>query len=410
MTKTGISYLNVLTKASLFMASLGLFLIFPVSSLATDCPLIPQTAYKSPDSSAVYYITRTCTKRPFTSEPAFFAYFSSWKQVKKTSTSLLGSIPMDPRGAMSYRSSDTVPTLPVTPKPTPVVIPPVTTPISEAPAAPTQPTPTPVVTAPTPITTQPTTPTPPSPLIPQFNSNQTLTGVMADYLRCPTQADRDQIDHDFNLVWDKTWENNPFVCDYHTTNPSRLNIYSTLRAVKTIQFQKPLPFTGNRSLYEFLTSAKLTLNPSTDCTMQSNGWNYVVNLGGSFAHTHAIKSGAANCTYAYNGRNESLDDFVYNPLTRIGLLVHEAHHAITGSVHPVNSANDKSIDDNSAWAAQFYFYAWIKLYSTNIDANTKELARISAITILRERFSDNHCPQNSELAAVVNQILPGTCN
>jgi hypothetical protein len=63
-----------------------------------------------------------------------------------------------------------------------------------------------------------------------------------------------------------------------------------------------------------------------------------------------------------------------------------------------------------AWAAQFYFQAWVALYSTNVDANTKELAKEAAAGLLNaNRFSDSHCPSDQSLKLVVNQISPGTC-
>lgn len=385
--------MNFWQKASL--GSLGIVGLFGVVKAvqAADCPLLPQTPYKSPDSSAVYYINRSCTKRPFTNETAYFAYFSSWKQVKITTAKILHSIPDDPKGPMSYK----LPGTPVATKPvkSPDNPPPVTEskPVVDVPAI-TLPKNEPAKPVETPVTPVLTTPT--------------ISNIMTDFLRCPTSEEQSTLDQNFNFMWGKDWEKYPFTCDYHTTNPSRLSIYATVRLLKDLQFSKPLPFTNGQSLYRYLTAQKLTINPSQNCSQYSTGWDFVLNLGGNFSRTHAVKSGSATCERSEPSVNEKIDTFVYNPLYKAGTFVHEAHHALSGSLHPNTNGSDKNITDNSAWAAQFYFYSWVHLYS-NVDTNTKLLAKNAARDIWNSRFSENKCPTDSDLKTVVNQIAGSIC-
>ncbi len=81
----------------------GLFLFFGYffqSTQAVGCPLPEQNAYKAPNSSAVYYITKQCTKRPFRSAKKYFTYFYSWNEVTHVSSYELASIPKDHLGFM----------------------------------------------------------------------------------------------------------------------------------------------------------------------------------------------------------------------------------------------------------------------------------------------------------------------
>ncbi|GEM_PF-6004578 len=68
----------------------------------TACPLTPQLAYKTANHPAVYYITETCTKRPFSRSDVFFTYFTNWNQVKIIDDKTLQSIPTDTLGFMPW--------------------------------------------------------------------------------------------------------------------------------------------------------------------------------------------------------------------------------------------------------------------------------------------------------------------
>lgn len=64
---------------------LGVFVctsfLIPNIAKTQTCPLETQKAYKSTQHSAIYYLTNTCTKRPFANESDFFTFFHSWNEV-----------------------------------------------------------------------------------------------------------------------------------------------------------------------------------------------------------------------------------------------------------------------------------------------------------------------------------------
>ncbi|OGH64913.1 MAG: hypothetical protein A2821_00350 [Candidatus Magasanikbacteria bacterium RIFCSPHIGHO2_01_FULL_41_23] len=383
-------------SSGFILGAILLNLVLGLPTKATDCPLTAQTAYKTKLSSAVYYITRQCTKRVFLNETTYFAYFSLWNQVKIVNDTALANIPDDARGPMRLKTDAPVLTVPTnqpkseekevkTPriletKPIPIVKSDAENKISTETKNPH-----PAVTVPTKI------------------------NIITEFLNCPTEAERAKSENDFVINWNNDWNSYPFSCEYKNTKATHLPLYGTLRLLKNISFTKPLPFTSEIGLYEYLTATKLSLTPRQNCADYSTGWNYTINLGGTFAHTHAVKSGSANCEPSTGSGADLLDGFVYNPIYKAATFVHEAHHAINASTHTGKNGEDKDINENSAWAAQFYFYAWINLYGENVDATTKLLAKNAAADILNNRFSENKCPTDADLKNVVNTIVPNIC-
>lgn len=76
--------------------------------IAVTCPLTVGHAYKSPLSSAVWYVATNpsapnphiCYKRAFRQSEVFFTYFSDWDSVERANNQKLGAIPEDPLGFM----------------------------------------------------------------------------------------------------------------------------------------------------------------------------------------------------------------------------------------------------------------------------------------------------------------------
>ncbi len=63
--------------------------------IVINCDLTTGSAYKLANSPAVFYITDSCTKRPFKNPNIFFTYFDSWDDVQITTEVLLNSIEDD---------------------------------------------------------------------------------------------------------------------------------------------------------------------------------------------------------------------------------------------------------------------------------------------------------------------------
>ncbi len=66
---------------------------FRVLAQTTSCPLQTLLPYKTPQSPAVYYISEDCKKRPIRNPNVYFSHFSSWKDVRVTSSATLNRIP-----------------------------------------------------------------------------------------------------------------------------------------------------------------------------------------------------------------------------------------------------------------------------------------------------------------------------
>lgn len=81
----------------LFLLSL---LFLPTPTVAANCPLQPQQAYRATGQSAVYYITTDCTKRAFQRSDSFFTYFASFDDVIVLRPEALAAIPADTLGFM----------------------------------------------------------------------------------------------------------------------------------------------------------------------------------------------------------------------------------------------------------------------------------------------------------------------
>jgi len=287
-----------------------------------------------------------------------------------------------------------------------------------------------------------------------LTSPQAQNNVIADYLTCPTAQDVDQFHDDFNLWFidarnvtdprylpvfypDTKWDDYPFECNLHSTNPSRLAIYNTLKLMRDLRFSRPLPFTNDQSLYEWfslknytyhlpLTSNKALIVPFIECDFYSSAATEEnqektsatvrFHFGGSNSRLYSVKSMSKTCEKADSPSDSIflLDGFVRNPIYNVGLWVHEGVHAINHKTHTASDDNgdmvyDRTIDEMGAWAGQFYFYAWTSLYGTNVDEHTKELAKNSALDLLNTRFTENKCPSDTALRETVNQIAPGTC-
>jgi formylglycine-generating enzyme required for sulfatase activity len=236
---------------------------------------------------------------------------------------------------------------------------------------------------------------------------------VAAYLQCPTSSERQAIDKDFDIRFLKEngWDRVPYSCDYADKGPTRAKIYKVLEFIKDVNFSKPLPFTKGKSAYDFLARSgkKLSVVPQAQCGGTSAGANFTLTVNTALTRWFGVLSGSPTCAEA-NLRDspDLVATGVYHPLYAAALIIHEGSHAVTGKPHTSQGGNDATIDEMGSWAAQFYYEAWIALYSTNTDARLKERAKTAAGDLL-SRFTSNHCPADSALREVVNTIRPRAC-
>ena len=67
----------------------------PEPIAVADCPLEIGKPYTHGESTAVYYITETCTKRAFQNSRTYFTYYASWADVHVTTAEIMNRIPDD---------------------------------------------------------------------------------------------------------------------------------------------------------------------------------------------------------------------------------------------------------------------------------------------------------------------------
>lgn len=76
----------------IFFFTLSLFFTQSTQGQTLTCPLTIDTPYKSPQRSAVYYISNDCKKRPIKNRDVYFSYFSSWNAVHTATEQTLSGI------------------------------------------------------------------------------------------------------------------------------------------------------------------------------------------------------------------------------------------------------------------------------------------------------------------------------
>lgn len=299
------------------------------------------------------------------------------------------------------------------------------------------------------------------------STNTTPTGAVAQYLQCPTPAEIAQVESSFQFIWldyrnlgqtnlpkEDAWNDYPYKCDFGTTDPSRLKVYNVLLFLKNLQFSTPLPFTGGVSPYDYITLKGKFSNPSgiweggdrpisptslirieifSDCDAMSTGGRWPLGYGEYGPATYPSQTSStlvidfsnvfSRLVPFYSGNScgptaspakpdltnrNLLNGYIDNPVNIAGLIVHEFHHAIAAVGHTDGKGGDLTIDEIGAWAAEFYFHAWVSLYATNVDANTKYISRQYALDDL-SRIT-NKCPSDQNLKKVVNQIAGNICS
>lgn len=107
---TGLNSQDMFAWLVILAIVLALLPIAPFTAHAAEvtCLLTVDQAYRSPASSAVWFVTKNpnaanpnvCYKRAFSHANTFFTYFRSWDVVKDTTQGTLDSIAQDPLGFM----------------------------------------------------------------------------------------------------------------------------------------------------------------------------------------------------------------------------------------------------------------------------------------------------------------------
>jgi len=70
-------------------------LLIEAPVFGSSCPVRTQRAYKQPDIGTVWYVTKQCTRKPFTNQKMYFTYFDFWGSIRLISEKTLATIPLD---------------------------------------------------------------------------------------------------------------------------------------------------------------------------------------------------------------------------------------------------------------------------------------------------------------------------
>ena len=230
--------------------------------------------------------------------------------------------------------------------PTPTDLPPTPTPTPTATPTP-SPTATPTAT-PTPSPTPTATPTPTPTPTPTFIVYQIRAS-------CPTNEERAEIDRDFNISFDPeifmpyecatSDEPIPEIPDLAGVvdigGNAQLTVYQVFRVMKAMEFDEPLPWTGE-SLYDWLRNAVAGVHFSSGVRSSCCKEERVIVIGGAQLD-HPIRR-------TWDG---------IHGIVRV--MAHEARHA-EGFVHTCGS-NDETFGELGALAVHHYVDLWVAEHS-----------------------------------------------
>ena len=136
-----------------------------------------------------------------------------------------------------------------------------------------------------------------------------------------------------------------------------LCLFNALRAMKLITFDRPMPILNTTNLYEWWVQQGITIHVVSSSALASNavlGSRRVNILEGVF-------SGPGSGTF-WSSYTPSHFAGLY---IVVGLLVHEARHAMTGGKRHdmADHQTDSSLGYGGAWAAHYWYFRWLTEHS-----------------------------------------------
>jgi hypothetical protein len=193
---------------------------------------------------------------------------------------------------------------------------------------------------------------------------QTVDAILAT---CPAQCELDQINQDFDIVFDEALGFPPYACQGGLdpgdgVNP-RLAVYQALRAMKALSFDQPFPWT-DETLYAWLQNA------IDGIVLADTGVSYCCDPQNRIVLKADLLDQAFYATW-YNAQyGVGLDTFV-------GLIVHEARHAEIGG-HTCGT-DDQTLQELGSWGVQYYLFTWLAEHSAGwLSAEQKQGAAYHA--------------------------------
>jgi len=233
------------------------------------------------------------------------------------------------------------------------------------------------------------------------------------YKQVISEIEIERIKSDFNINWlegsssDEKWGNpDTYPFNQQSGSPSRIVALSKLDVLRHQQFSQPLPFTTGKSAYNHLKQYLKQINLRLDCGISTAG-DSTVNLNRNFSVWDLRQSGSSQnpdaCKVPLNNPPE-LSDYI----SSLYLILHEGRHCEPSDPGHVTCAGkgnmDKNLENGSGHATAALYLLWIYKYSLYDSPQTREQAKLAAVSILQNRFCNT--PQHSDPAvqSLLNEL------
>lgn len=205
--------------------------------------------------------------------------------------------------------------------------------------------------------------------------------LLALYAAAPSDSEIARVQREFNISYldgataDLKWATYGYTFDWTSPTPSKLPVIARLDVLRHQQFSSPLPFTGGKTIYEWLRSLIARATVSLDCPLNHGGGGLI-----AFNRTGAIWQGLV---VTRNTPPGSCGDPSFTiPIDYFGavdLIAHETRHSEPGdpghTTCPSGSVGDVKLEGGSGYAYSMLYDMWVYKYGVFDPLSVKSLAK-----------------------------------
>ena len=230
--------------------------------------------------------------------------------------------------------------------------------------------------------------------------------LLALYRTAPSASEIARIQRDFDIQYidgpiaDEAWTPYSYAFDQTSLAPSRIVIIAKLDVMRRQRFSEPLPFTGGRSVYDWMRASVSRLNLRLDCAFNSGGGG-VINLNLLVSVWDSRRSDKCKEPFSPIAPLAPYD-------SPIQLFVHEVRHSEAGDPGHTTCANgipgDAQLEGGSGFATGALYAMWVYKYSlydpASIRSDARQLARV-----LLERICSAPTHSDPKVRALIAEVL-----
>jgi hypothetical protein len=228
-----------------------------------------------------------------------------------------------------------------------------------------------------------------------------------------TTGEINRIRADFNINWmngtgvsEKWLADSSYEFDQVSPEPSKIVSLARIDVLRHQQFSQPLPFTGGFTAFDNLKSYVKQINLKLDCDI-STGGSRTLNLNRNFSVWDSRMSGSSQKPDACKTPIKQpivLSDYIES----IYLLLHEGRHCEPSDPGHItckgNDNMDQKLEGGSGHATAALYLIWVYKYGLYDSAQTRENARLTAMSILENRFCNTPRHSNPLVQAALNEL------